>query len=78
ASVTDTGRLDPFAQDGSMRSIMVSSFTPIVGCRKKHLQNYMPPATAAFEDEKFGAYGLPNGSFPALKLKTCVPNASSS
>lgn len=78
ASVTDTGRLDPFAQDGSLRSIMISSFTPIIGCHRKRFQDYMPPATAAFEDEKFGAYGLPNGSFPALKLKTCVPRRSSS
>lgn len=31
----------------------------------------MPPATTAFQDEKFGAYGLPAGSFTALELETC-------
>lgn len=78
AALTDTGRLDPFAKDGSSRRIMISSYVPIAGCRRKCLQNYMPPATAAFEDEKFGAYGLPNGSFPALQLETCVSKPSSS
>lgn len=37
----------------------------------------MPAATAAFEDEKFGAYGLPNGSFLVLELETCTSKASS-
>lgn len=78
ASLTDTGRLDPFFKNGSSRRIMVSSFTPIAGCRHKAFQKYMPPATAAFEDEKFGIYGLPNGSFPALRLETCIAKASSS
>ncbi|KAF1932133.1 uncharacterized protein M421DRAFT_416860 [Didymella exigua CBS 183.55] len=78
ASLADTGRLDPFAKDGSFRRILVSSFTPIAGCRSKELQDYMPPATAAFEDEKFGAYGLPNESFPALQLETCVSRPSAS
>jgi pimeloyl-ACP methyl ester carboxylesterase len=77
AVLTDTGRLDPFAKDGSRRKIMLSSFSPVASCRRKNLQDYMPAATAAFEDEKFGAYGLPNGSFPALMLETCTPKASS-
>ena len=76
APLTDTGRLDPFANDGSPRKIMVSSFSPVAGCRRRDLQKYMPAATAAFEDEKFGAYGLPNGSFPALELETCTSEAS--
>jgi pimeloyl-ACP methyl ester carboxylesterase len=32
----------------------------------------MPPITAAFQDDKFAAYGLPNGSFRALNLETCA------
>lgn len=78
ASLTDLGRLDPFAKDGSFRRIVISSFSPIAGCRRKITQEYMPTATAEFEDEKFGAYGLPNGSFSALELETCASKVSSS
>ncbi|KAF9699346.1 hypothetical protein EKO04_002204 [Ascochyta lentis] len=77
ASLTDNGRLDPFAKDGRSRKVMVSLFTPVANCRHKHLEPYMPPATAAFENDKFAAYGLPNGSFPALKLETCNETKSS-
>jgi hypothetical protein len=45
AVLTDTGRLDPFAKDGSRRKIMLSSFSPIASCRRKNLQDYMPAAT---------------------------------
>ncbi|KAL1605328.1 hypothetical protein SLS60_004876 [Paraconiothyrium brasiliense] len=34
----------------------------------------MPPATARFEDDKFAAYGLPNGTFRSLGLETCTSN----
>ncbi|KAH7412318.1 hypothetical protein DE146DRAFT_275731 [Phaeosphaeria sp. MPI-PUGE-AT-0046c] len=71
AALTDTDRLDPFAVDGSPRSIVVSSFSPVQQCHEKHEIPYMPPATASFQDSKFGAYGLPNGSFPSLSLETC-------
>ncbi|KAH6637867.1 Alpha/Beta hydrolase protein [Boeremia exigua] len=71
AALTDTGRVDPFAKDGGPRRIMVSTFAPVANCRNKKVEAYMPPATAAFEDEKFAAYGLPNGSFSALQLETC-------
>ncbi|KAF2622749.1 hypothetical protein BU25DRAFT_414999 [Macroventuria anomochaeta] len=62
--------------------MMVSLFTPVVRCRHKHLEPYMPPATAAFQNDKFAAYGLPNGSFSALQLEACntttfVPRCSS-
>lgn len=71
AALTDTDRLDPFAPDGSSRSIMVSNFSPIDQCHEKQVVPYMPPATASYQDTKFGAYGLPNGSFPSLELETC-------
>lgn len=71
AALTDTYRLDPFAANGSPRSIVVSSFSPLKQCREKHEIPYMPPATASFQDTKFGAYGLPNGSFASLNLETC-------
>lgn len=77
AALTDTGRLDPFAKDGSPRKIMVSAFVPVPNCRSKKREAYMPPATAAFEDQQFAAYGLPNGTFAALELETCKPLISS-
>jgi pimeloyl-ACP methyl ester carboxylesterase len=69
--LTDTDRLDPYAKDGRARSIMISSFNPVTKCHHKTQQPYMPPATAAFEDEKYSAYGLPNGTFRSLSLETC-------
>jgi pimeloyl-ACP methyl ester carboxylesterase len=76
ASLTDPDRLDPFAKDGRLRSIMVSAFSPVPNCRKKKIEPYMPPATAAFQGEKFAAYGLPNGSFPSFELETCDSSLS--
>jgi dienelactone hydrolase len=74
-SLTDYDRSDPFANDGRLRSIMVSSFYPTTQCRRKKIEPYMPPATASFMDTKFGAYGLPNGSFQSLGLETCTTPA---
>lgn len=71
AALTDTDRVDPFAGDGRARSIMVSSFSPIKKCHHKQVEPYMPPNTANFQDDKFGVYGLPNGTFRSLSLETC-------
>ena len=76
SSMTDHTRLDPYANDGRARSIMISSFLPTTSCHGKHVELYMPPATASFMDEKFGAYSLPNGSFQSLRLKACEKPAS--
>ncbi|KAF2017945.1 PAF acetylhydrolase family protein [Aaosphaeria arxii CBS 175.79] len=70
--LTDQERLDPFAKDGRARSIAVTGFSPLSACRRHKLQPYMPPTTAGFEDEKFAAYGLPNGTFRSLYLDTCT------
>ncbi|KAI4960133.1 hypothetical protein J4E86_001753 [Alternaria arbusti] len=75
ASLTDYTRSDPYASDGRPRSIMVSGFYPTTQCRRKKIEPYMPPATASFMDTKFGAYGLPNGSFQSLGLDTCMTPA---
>ena len=75
ASLTDHARSDPYANDGRPRSIMVSGFYPTTQCRRKKIEPYMPPATASFMDTKFGAYGLPNGSFQSLGLETCMTPA---
>jgi pimeloyl-ACP methyl ester carboxylesterase len=69
--LTDAQRRDPFANDGRPRSVMISSFYPTKSCREQTVERYMPPATAALQNDKFAAYGLPNGSFEALGLKTC-------
>jgi pimeloyl-ACP methyl ester carboxylesterase len=69
--LTDSDRRDPFAADGRARSIMVSSFNPVKNCHQKGFATYMPSATANFQDEKYGAYGLPNGSFRSLSFETC-------
>lgn len=70
-ALTDTDRVDPFATDGTARSLMVSAFNPVKKCQQKDTQAYMPPATAAYQDDKYGAYGLPNGSFRSLNLEVC-------
>ncbi|KAL5448483.1 hypothetical protein PMIN05_001719 [Paraphaeosphaeria minitans] len=71
-SLTDQRRSDRFAKDGRARAIMVSGFSPVSTCRHSHLGAYMPPSTAKFEDDKFAAYGLPNGSFQSLGLQSCT------
>jgi pimeloyl-ACP methyl ester carboxylesterase len=71
AALVDTDRLDPYAKDGRARSIVVSGFGPVDTCHERHVMPYMPPATARYQDEKYGAYGLPNGTFQALELETC-------
>jgi pimeloyl-ACP methyl ester carboxylesterase len=73
--LTDPHRRDPFANDGRPRSIMISSFHPTKSCRQHAVERYMPPATAAFQNDKYAAYGLPNGSFDALGLATCKTTA---
>ncbi|KAJ4984283.1 PAF acetylhydrolase [Stagonosporopsis vannaccii] len=80
AALTDANRLNPFVKDGSSRRIMVSTFAPVANCRHKTREAYMPPATAAFEDEQYAAYGLPNGTFPALELESCssIPSTNRS
>ncbi|KAI8937088.1 hypothetical protein NX059_006304 [Plenodomus lindquistii] len=76
-ALTDPSRLDPFAKDNRTRSIMASTYSPVSNCATKKSELYMPPATAAFQNEKFAAYGLPDGSFSSLKLETCANTTKS-
>lgn len=71
--LTDTSRLDPFAPTLESRSVMTSLFYPAAQINKCQFQllDYMPPTTAAFEDEAYSSYGLPNGTFESLKLSLC-------
>ncbi|KAJ4294332.1 hypothetical protein N0V90_008022 [Kalmusia sp. IMI 367209] len=75
-SLTDKGRPDPFANDGRDREVMVSGFFPVSACQHERLEAYMPPATASFQDDKFAAYGIPNGTFQSLDLQTCSLSAN--
>ncbi|KAF1842502.1 PAF acetylhydrolase family protein [Cucurbitaria berberidis CBS 394.84] len=75
--LTDANRLDPFAKDGRSRSIMASGYYPVSACRRKHQEPYMPTKLASLQDKKFGAYGLPNGTFGSLTLETCDKIAKS-
>ena len=76
--LTDSDRLDPFANDGRLRSIMASAYYPVAACHQKYNQSYMPPETTMFQQDKFAAYGLPNGSFNSLTLETCNKTAKPS
>ncbi|KAH8723462.1 PAF acetylhydrolase family protein [Phaeosphaeriaceae sp. PMI808] len=71
ALLTDSDRVDTFANDGRARSVMVSSYGPVASCQNKQVEPYMPPKTAASQDEKYGAYGLPNGTFRLLEVENC-------
>lgn len=71
--LTDKTRIDPFSPDHQLRSVMVSAFYPIASANQGNtaIVDYMPPATAAIEDQFYSQYGLPNGTFETLKLSAC-------
>ncbi|KUJ23651.1 uncharacterized protein LY89DRAFT_680363 [Mollisia scopiformis] len=71
-ALTDTHRSDPFAPTQQSRVLMISVFTPVLpsACIPL-LSSYMEPTTAAFEDARLEAYGLPSGVFESLNLQTC-------
>ena len=71
----DKSRLQPFAPTVQQRKFMISMFYPVSSHKSTTPVNYMPPATAAFEDSSplsdTGAAGLisPNGTFERLALQ---------
>ncbi|MCJ1388500.1 hypothetical protein MMC18_001347 [Xylographa bjoerkii] len=71
--LTDTARLNPFASTPKYRSVMISLFYPaaLTNNCQPHLAKYMPRATAAFEDQAYSQYGVPNGTFESLELSLC-------
>ena len=72
--VDKTRRLDPFAPDNRTRAIMVSAFYPVEessACYPFRIVNYMPPTTAAFIDNEYSIYGLPNGTFESVGIQAC-------
>lgn len=74
--LVDHNRLDPFAPTNQSRAIMISVFNPVTpkSCSLM-LSPYMDPITAPFEDARLTQYGLPNGLFESLALKTCKPTS---
>jgi pimeloyl-ACP methyl ester carboxylesterase len=71
--LTDSQRLDPFSPRTHVRNVMISAFYPGVSANQcsTRFVDYMPPATAAIEDQYYSQYGLPNGTFESLKLSLC-------
>lgn len=76
AKLLDKTREDPFAPSQRPRALMVSFFYPAGRDSALCLADYMPPATAAFEDQRFAQYGLPNGTFEKLSLQVSCRNSS--
>jgi pimeloyl-ACP methyl ester carboxylesterase len=78
AELIDHNRSDPFAPTNCSRSIMISVFNPIIpGSCSPMLVPYMDPVTAPFEDARLTQYGLPDGLFESLTLRTCKLNHQS-
>ncbi|MCJ1454638.1 hypothetical protein MMC28_004991 [Mycoblastus sanguinarius] len=74
AKLVDETRNDPFAPSPTPRAIMVSVFFPVKDrqeCGPLQTVDYMPPATAQFEDQMLSAYGLPNGTLERFGLAVC-------
>lgn len=71
--LTDSQRLDPFSPRTHVRNVMISAFYPGVSANQcsTRFVDYMPPATAAIEDQYYSQYGLPNGTFESPKLSLC-------
>lgn len=67
----DKSRLQLFAPNVQPRKFMVSLFYPVKSHSPTIPVNYMPPATAAFEDGFEASNGLdsPNGTFEKLALQ---------
>lgn len=79
SELIDSSRQDPFDPAHGQRALMVSIFHPIHHSSKSqtYLASYLPPATAAFEEAAFTAYGIPNGTLSSLKLQLSSPYSSS-
>ncbi|CRL20962.1 unnamed protein product [Penicillium camemberti] len=71
AKMTEKTRLDPFDPHHKPRAVMTSIFAP-THC-KVNLEkiDYLPPATATYYSDLYGAYGLPNGSLQSVSFQAC-------
>ncbi|KAJ5210078.1 hypothetical protein N7472_000217 [Penicillium cf. griseofulvum] len=71
AKMVEKTRVDPFDPKHGPRAVMTSIFAPTdckVDLEKKP---YLPPATAEYYSELYGAYGLPNGSIQSISFQAC-------
>lgn len=72
AKLVDLSRLDPFAPVQQPRAVMISVFYPVESSSCTYsLRSYLPPRTAAFEDQHFASFGIPNGTFESLAVQSC-------
>jgi hypothetical protein len=76
--LVDQSRFDPFAPISEPRAVMISLYHPTICSQRSStsLVNYMPPKTAAFVNDQFAAFGIPNNTFSQLKIAQCSPNIS--
>lgn len=74
AKLVDSHRNDPYSTTPSPRALMVSIFQPITPTQCSPIEvDYMPALTSAFQDNEFGQYGIPAGTFESLQLQVCKP-----
>jgi pimeloyl-ACP methyl ester carboxylesterase len=75
--LTDESRTDPYAPSPKPRAVMISAFYPVAKDRCKQVCpiRYMPPATAAFIDQQYASFGIPNGTFEQFRLQMCCDNS---
>ncbi|CAI7621243.1 unnamed protein product [Penicillium pancosmium] len=60
AKMVEKTRVDPFDPKHGPRVVMTSIFAPTHCKVPLEKKNYLPPATAEYYSELYGAYGLPN------------------
>ena len=75
----DQSRKDPFSSSSQPRKLMATIFTPVEQDQCIPTQvSFLDSTTATFQDQKFGAYGLPAGLFGTLELTACTTTATQS
>jgi pimeloyl-ACP methyl ester carboxylesterase len=71
ASMIDNTRVDPFDPKHGPRAVMTSIFAPTHCKVNLETIDYLPPATADYYSDLYGAYGLPNGTLQSISLQVC-------
>ncbi|KAJ5922879.1 Platelet-activating factor acetylhydrolase [Penicillium verrucosum] len=71
AKMIEKTRVDPFDPHHGPRAVMTSIFAPTHCKVDLEKIDYLPPATAAYYSDLYGAYGLPNGSLQSISFQAC-------
>ncbi|KAJ5967008.1 Platelet-activating factor acetylhydrolase [Penicillium viridicatum] len=71
AKMVEKTRLDPFDPHNGTRAVMTSIFAPTHCKVDLEKIDYLPPATAAYYSDIYGAAGLPNGSLQSISFQAC-------